>query len=134
MFAAMLFAISIVALTQFATFYWRAVLAGAASQPVSESVLESANIEGGRLSAQHFPILLELHALTQDLNPAPSGLRMVKAYFHVVQTAGRTLGRLFPDFAAWSDREGTICARYAAVQIDRRMQANLALAASIRSC
>jgi hypothetical protein len=27
-----------------------------------------------------------------------------------------------------------VCARYAAVQIDRRLQDNLALAASIRSC
>ena len=40
MFAAMLFAISIVALSQFAAYYWRAMLAGAAAQPVSERVLE----------------------------------------------------------------------------------------------
>jgi hypothetical protein len=35
MFAAMLFAISIVALTQFGLYYWRAVLAAVAGQPVS---------------------------------------------------------------------------------------------------
>ena len=39
MFAAMLFTISIVALSQFALYYWRAVLAGVASLPVSDRVL-----------------------------------------------------------------------------------------------
>jgi hypothetical protein len=39
-----------------------------------------------------------------------------------------------PAVAAWSERELTICARYAAVQIDQRLQANLELAASLRSC
>jgi hypothetical protein len=36
--------------------------------------------------------------------------------------------------ASWSERERLVCARYAAVQVDRRLQANLALAASLRSC
>ena len=31
-------------------------------------------------------------------------------------------------------RERVICARYAAVQVGRRLQANLDLAASLRSC
>jgi len=33
-----------------------------------------------------------------------------------------------------AESERVLCARYAAVQVDRRLQANLALAASIRSC
>jgi hypothetical protein len=36
--------------------------------------------------------------------------------------------------AEWCERERVICARYAAVQIDRRLQANLALVAALRSC
>src|SRR5207245_2140132 len=36
MFSAMLFTVSIVALSQFALYYWRAVLAGVAAQPVSD--------------------------------------------------------------------------------------------------
>ena len=39
MFAAMIFAIAIVALFQFALYYWRAVLTGVASQTVSNQVL-----------------------------------------------------------------------------------------------
>jgi hypothetical protein len=43
-------------------------------------------------------------------------------------------GRFSASIVEWTERERVLCARYAAVQIDRRLQANLALAASIRSC
>jgi hypothetical protein len=35
--------------------------------------------------------------------------------------------------AGWAERERMLCARIAAVQIDRRLEANLVQAASIRS-
>ncbi len=88
MFAAMLFAISIVALSQFAAYYWRAI----------------------------------------------KGLGLVRAYYALVDCIASLVGRSMPAVAAWSERELTICARYAAVQIDQRLQANLELAASLRSC
>jgi hypothetical protein len=134
MFAAMLFAISIVALAQFAVYYWRAILAGAAVKPVARAILESACVRDGQLSAEHFPALAELHDLTPDLDPSSSGLGLVRAYYSALQAFGKTLGSVFPECAAWADREGVVCARYAAVQTDRRLQANLALAASLRSC
>jgi len=133
MFSAMLFTISIVALSQFALYYWRAVLAGVASQPVSERVLAAAHVENGRLTAKHFETLAELHDLTPDLQPKSGGLGLVRLYYRVVQGLGFVLGRL-PGVAEWSERERVICARYAAVQVGRRLQANLELAASLRSC
>jgi hypothetical protein len=133
MFAAMLFAISIIALSQFGIFYWRAILSGVAAQPVSARVLESANVDAAGLSAQHFPVMSKLHELTADLHPGTGGLGVVRFYYQAVRTAG-LLGKYFPGVAAWSERERTICARYAAVQIDRRLQSNLALCASLRSC
>jgi len=36
--------------------------------------------------------------------------------------------------ARWSEQERLLCARFAAVQIGRRLEANLVQAASIRSC
>jgi hypothetical protein len=134
MFAAMLFAISITALTQFAVYYWRAVLSAVAAQPISVQVLESAAVEGGRITAGHFEILAELHDLTVELSPYNRGIRGVRAYHAVIHAIGRTLGAKSSALAAWVDRERAICARYAAVQIDRRLQDNLALAASLRSC
>ncbi|PYT83325.1 MAG: hypothetical protein DMG40_03330 [Acidobacteria bacterium] len=129
MFSTMLFAISIVALSQFALYYWRAVLAGTAALPISERVLAAAQVQEGRLLPQHFETLAGLHDLTPDLKTPQGGLGLVRVYYRLVQGLG-TLSML----SAWSERERLVCARYAAVQVDRRLQANLELSASLRSC
>ena len=134
MFSAMLLSISIVALSQFALYYWRAVLAGVAAQPVSDRVLVAAQVENGRLKPQDFQTLAGLHDLTPDLHPNRSGLGLVRLYYGVIKGLDAFLGKRIPSFAVWSERECIICARYAAVQVDRRLQANLDLVASLRSC
>jgi hypothetical protein len=134
MFATMLFAISIVALAQFGLYYWRAVLAGVAAQPVSDRVLSAARVENGRVAPEHFETLAGLHDLTPDLFPNRGGLGLVRLYYRVVQSLDAVAGARIPAVAAWSLSERVICARYAAVQVDRRLQANLQLAASLRSC
>jgi hypothetical protein len=134
MFAAMLFAISIVALSQFAAYYWRAMLAGGAAQPVSERILAAAGAQNGQLSGQDFPALLSLNDLTPELRSGNSGLGLVRVYYALVDGLSSLVGGSMPSVAAWSQRELTVCARYAAVQIDRRLQANHELAAAMRSC
>lgn len=134
MLSAILLAISVVTLSQFALFYWRAVLAGVAAQPVSDRVLAAARVEDGNLSAQDFDLLAGLHDLTPELHSGRGGLRMVRLYYRAVEGLHTLAGSRMPAFAAWCDRELTICARYAAVHIDRRLQANLALATSLQSC
>ena len=134
MFGAMLLAISVVALSQFALYYWRAVLAGVAAQPVSDRVLVAAQVENGQLMPQHFGTLAGLHDLTPDLYPNRGGLGLVRFYYGIIEGLDALIGKRIPTFAVWSERERVICARYAAVQVDRRLQANLDLAASLRSC
>jgi hypothetical protein len=134
MFATMLFAISIVALSQFAAYYWRAMVAGTAAQPISDRILVAVGVQNGQLTGQDFPTLLSIHDLTPELNSASNGLFLVRVYYRIIDAIDSLAGRTMPAIAAWSQRELTVCARYAAVQIDRRWQANLDLAASIRSC
>jgi hypothetical protein len=134
MFSIMLLAISIIALSQFALYYWRAVLAGVAAQPVSDRVLVAAQVENGQLTPEDFQTLAGLHDLTPDLYPNRSGLGLVRAYYWAIEGLDAFLGKKIPALAVWSERERVICARYAAVQVDRRLQANLDLAASLRSC
>ncbi len=134
MFNFMLFSISIVALSQFALYYWRAVLAGVAAQPVSDRVLSAAHIADGSPTGQDFQTLAGLHDLTPDLRPSRGGLALVRIYYRAMESLDSFAGSRMPAIAAWSDRERALCARYAAVQIDLRLQANLALAASLRSC
>ena len=134
MFSIMLFTISIVALTQFALYYWRAVLAGVAAQPVSERVLAAAHAENGGLTGRDFEKLVGLHDLTPNLNPDHGGLGLVRMYYHVIDGFSALASSRVPALGAWFEQERAICARYAAVQIDRRLQSNMALAASLRSC
>jgi hypothetical protein len=130
MFAAIILAIAIVALFQFAIYYWRAVLTGVASLPVSSQVLEAAHAGDGELRGEDFGRLASLYDLTPELQGGGSGLGLVSLYFAVVRKAGK----LSPAFLNWGEREMALCARYAAVQIDRRLQGNLEQAASVRSC
>jgi hypothetical protein len=134
MFAAMLFAISIVALSQFALYYWRAVLAAVAGQPVSENVLAAASIENRCVTGEDFQTLSGLHDLTLDLTPRSGGLGLVRLYYRAVDGVSALAGKRMPSLASWCDQELTICARYAAVQIEYRLRSNLELAASMRSC
>jgi len=134
MFAVMLFAISIVALSQFALYYWRAVLASVAGQPVSESILAAACIENGRVTGHDFSTLVGLHDLTPELAPSSGGLGLVRLYFSILDGMAAAAGKRLPGLAAWCDQERAICARYAAVQINLRLVSNLELAASLRSC
>ena len=134
MFATMLFSIAIVALFQFALYYWRAVLTGVASQSVSNRVLEAAQVAEPGLCGADFERLVSLHELTPELQNDHSSLTMVRAYYGAVHRVQSLLKRLSPAFANWGEEEMVLCARYAAVQIERRLQANLEQAASIRSC
>lgn len=134
MFSAMLLAISILALSQFAIYYWRAVLTGVAAQPVSERLLQAASVQDRGLTGEDFGKLVELHDLTPLLQPGKNGLGLVRQYYRLVQKINDFAGSRFPGLSAWSARESLICARYAAVVVDRRLQANLELSASLRSC
>jgi hypothetical protein len=134
MLSALLLSISIVALSQFAVFYGRAVLAGVAAQPVSDRVLVAAQVENGRFTSQDFQTLAGLHELTLELNPSRNGLGLVRSYYRAIEGLDAFLGKAFPAIAMWSERERGMCAQYAAVQVDRRLHANLEFAASMRSC
>jgi hypothetical protein len=133
MFSAILFSIAVVALFQFALYYWRAVLTGVASQPISNRILEVANLEEPQLSGAHFPKLAGLYALTPELKSAGGGLGFVRVYYRLTGKLGPIFGRFTASATSWSEREQLLCARYAAVQIGRRLETNLAQAASLRS-
>jgi hypothetical protein len=134
MFAAMLFAISIVALAQFALHYWRAVVAGIAGQPLSERILSAAGVTTEAVTGQDFNVFVGLHDLTPQLNPGGNNIGFVRAYYRVIETVKQFANVRMPSIAAWAETELATCARYAAVQIERRLQANLEQAAAIRSC
>jgi hypothetical protein len=134
MFSAVLFAIAVVALGQFALYYWRAVLTGVAAQPISDRVLEAAEVKTVGLRGADFPKLVSLLAVTPQLRGKSNDLRVIRAYYQFVDKVAEVFGSLSPAVAVWSEQERVLCARYTAVQVDRRLEANLAQAACIRGC
>src|SRR5437763_4705639 len=111
MFSAMLLAISILALAQFAGYYWRAVVAGIAAQPVSGQVLAAANLETGTLCGDDYRSLVQLHNLTADLGPGRSGLGLGPLYFPLIGAIGRVARGRVGAMAEWAADERTLCAR-----------------------
>lgn len=130
----MLLTISIVALMQFAAYYWRSILAGVAAQPISAEVLSAVSVDHGMLSGRDFEVVAKLHELTPNLQKKSSSIGLVSAYFHVIHAIGQLASGRIAGLANWAEHERLLCVRYAAVQVDRRLQSNMALAASIRSC
>jgi len=134
MFSAMLLTISIVALAQFAVYYVRSIMAGVAAQPISQEVMAAVSLDGGPLSGRDFGIVAKLHELTPDLQKKSTGIGLVRAYFQVIHAIDRLASGRAAAVANWAEQERVLCVRYAAVQVDRRLRSNMALAASVRSC
>jgi hypothetical protein len=125
MFPALILAISIVALLQFALYYWRAILAEAVAQSVSEEVRTAAHIERVDITGKDFEVLSAIHHVVTG----SGGLGFVPLYYRMVDTIGATV----PFIATWAEREKLICAHYVGVQIDWRLQAKRELAPSANS-
>ena len=133
MFSAALLSIAVVAMGQFALYYWRAVFTGMASLPISNRVLEAAHVQDESICGNDFEKFASLLTLTPELKEVNGGLGMVKTYYSVVERAESMFRKFSPMMAGWAEKERMLCARIAAVQIDRRLEANLMQAASIRS-
>ena len=133
MFSAALLSIAVVALGQFAVYYWRAVFTGMASMRISSRVLEAAQVQDESICGNDFEKFASLLTLTPELKETKSGLGMVRAYYAVVQQAEKVFASFSPMLAGWAEKERLLCARIAAVHIDRRLESNLIQAASIRS-
>ena len=133
MFSAALLSIAVVAMGQFAVYYWRAVFTGMASLPISSRVLEAAQVEEASICGNDFEKFASLLNLTPELKEAKGGLGMVRAYYSVMQRAETAFANFSPIMAGWAEKERVLCARIAAIHVDRRLEANLMQAASIRS-
>jgi hypothetical protein len=128
MIPVILFVMSIVALGQFGFYYWRAMLAGVAANPVSERVRIAAGITAPTIGAQDFRSILILHDLAPDLRGPNGHFRGVRAYYSVVAA----IGKIVPAMAAWANTEMAICSRYAAVLVEQHLERNMACAAQVR--
>ncbi len=128
MIAAILFTVSTAALIQFGLYYWRAMIAGVASQTVSERIRTAAGISSTSVSAKDFSNLLIIKDLTPDLRGPSGSFLAIRSYYSIVEK----LGSLIPAMASWSNAEMATCSRYIAVLMDQHLERNLACAEQMR--
>jgi hypothetical protein len=128
MIGAILFMISLAAFVQFALYYWRAMIAGVATQPISDRIRTAAGITALQIGARDFRSILSLHDLSPDLRGPNGSFHVLRAYYSGVEK----LGSLIPAMASWADAEMTTLSRYVAVLVDQHLERNIASAAEVR--
>jgi hypothetical protein len=128
MIPAIILTVSVTALLQFALYYWRAIIAGIAAQPVSDRIRTAAGLTTAQIGAQDFRSIVSLHDLSPDLRGPNGSFMGVRAYYSVVEK----LGSLIPAMANWANTEMLTCSRYVAVLVDQHLERNMVCAAQVR--
>ena len=116
------------ALAQFGLYYWRSLIAGYASQPLSERFPLFSGLEHETPEAEDFGALLSLHRLTPTMGRRQDSLTTLRAYYSTVSVLCK-----LPVLHVWAQKEMATCSRYVAVLVDQRLMQNLAYAAEMRS-
>jgi hypothetical protein len=128
MVAAIIFVVSMAAFAQFWLYYWRASISGVAANEISDRIRVAAGITHAGVGPQDFRNILILKDVSPDLRGAKGSFAAIHIYYSVMER----LGSIAPMMASWANAEMTICARYAAVVMDRYMERNMACAAQVR--
>src|ERR1700690_4289624 len=129
MLAALILVLSTIALGQFGVYYWRALVVTAAAQPLSDRARAAAQLATDKAGVPEFSAVLSLHKLTPGLGGQGTGLMLVRSYHSIVNAIGRAV----PALSSWVSGENVVCARYAAVMLDRRLARVAACVASAQS-
>ncbi len=128
MFSIVILIAALGAMAQFGLYYWRSLIAGYASQPLSERFPAFSGLEHQTPMAEDFGALLSLHRLTPTMGRRADSLTALRAYYK----AASVLCSL-PALQEWAKREMATCSRYVAVTVDQRLTQNLAYSAEMRS-
>lgn len=129
MLALLILVMSTIALGQFGVYYWRALVVTTAAQPLSDRARVAALLATDKSGDPEFDAILSLHDLTRGVGGSGNGLNLVRSYY----TAVGAIGRIVPALSSWAAGEKQVCARYAAVMLDRRLQHVAACVASSHS-
>jgi len=133
MFGILILVFSVAALGQFGLFYFRAVLASVASQPLAGYVQQIEGFPNRPLRGSDFQKLVQLQQLCPQVGPGEHGLRGARVYFRTMAAVKKVINGFVPGLHNWAEREQTLCAQFAAVLLDQRLARTAAAAADMQS-
>jgi hypothetical protein len=133
MLGALILVLSLAALGQFGVFYFRAVLASVAAQPLIGYVQQIEGFPSRPLRADDFPLLVQMQKLCPEVGTDVKGLRAARTYFRVLAGVKNVVNGFVPELRGWAEREQTLCAQFAAVLLDQRLARTATAAAEMRS-
>lgn len=119
--AALILALSSVALLQFFVSYCRSVIAASRAVPLSDHIWDVTGIQSRVLRGEEFVRILQLMSLCPDSGGNHRAIGAVRTYFRMVTFARATLRGVIPGIVSWADSELSGCARFAAVALDNRI-------------
>jgi hypothetical protein len=121
MIAALIFVISFVALLQFFVLHCRSILAYSRRVELSDRIREVTGLTDKDVSAEDFGRLLQLVRLCPERGNDRKEIRVVGAYYALLDLLERVSRSLIPSVAAWIEHERQGCSYFAAVALDRRI-------------
>jgi hypothetical protein len=121
MIAALIFVISLVALLQFFVLHCRSILAYSRRVELSERIRELTGLSSKDVSAGDFERLLQLVRLCPERGDDGQEIRVVGAYYSLLDILGRVTHSIVPSVNAWTESERRGCSYFAAVALDRRI-------------
>ena len=133
MLGALILVLSVAALGQFGVFYFRAVLASVAAQPLTGYVQQIEGFPSRPLRSEDFPLLVQMQKLCPEVGADAKGLRAARLYFRTLNAVKAAVNGFVPDLRSWAEREQTLCAQFAAVLLDQRLARTAMAAAEMRS-
>lgn len=131
--AALILAISVLALCRFAVYQWRMIWLTTANQPLSDSLRAATGIDAESIGPKDFDTLLGLcDELSPQIRQATPWLREVRRYYGVLGKLEKAGQAVLPALSSWAAREMRICSRFVAVVLDQNLSLDLDRRAAVR--
>jgi len=121
MIAALIFVISLTLLLQFFVLHCRSVVAYSRRFELSDRIREVTGLSTQDLAADDFGHLLQLVRLCPERGDDRREIRVVGAYYGLLDILERFTRSMIPSVAAWAETERQGCSYFAAVALDRRI-------------
>lgn len=134
MTAAIILALSVLALLSFSISQWRMIWLTTANQPISDSLRAATGLDADAIGPNEFEKLLGLcDALSPLIKKRTPWLREVAFYHFGLKQLERIVRSIEPMLSKWAAGEMATCSRYVAVVLDQNLSIDLDRRATVRA-